>query len=201
MNCVDRWQMILLVSKTCSMTMYQHFLLFTTPFVPGLSTFLFLFSVPSLVPCPSSSLFLVSVPSYSSSQFLMSLVPCLSSLCLITARSSSLSRSPYRVVSRFVSKLIALLPRWKGVILCLMGLCCCRTDWSGAGHVWALPPGGAVRCWRSDVAPASVAWQCAKPKMDEMPDLSHLTEEERRIIESVMMRQKEEEQMESEIMR
>ncbi|EEC01250.1 regulating synaptic membrane exocytosis protein, putative [Ixodes scapularis] len=33
------------------------------------------------------------------------------------------------------------------------------------------------------------------------PDLSHLTEEERRIIESVMARQKEEEDREKEILR
>ncbi|KAF4529451.1 hypothetical protein B566_EDAN014227 [Ephemera danica] len=35
----------------------------------------------------------------------------------------------------------------------------------------------------------------------DMPDLSHLTEEERRIIESVMMRQRQEEERENEIMR
>lgn len=34
-----------------------------------------------------------------------------------------------------------------------------------------------------------------------MPDLSHLTAEERAIIESVMMRQKQEEERENEIMR
>lgn len=34
-----------------------------------------------------------------------------------------------------------------------------------------------------------------------MPDLSHLTEEERRIIESVMARQKEEEDREKEILK
>lgn len=34
-----------------------------------------------------------------------------------------------------------------------------------------------------------------------MPDLSHLTPEERAIIESVMMRQKQEEERENEIMR
>ncbi|KAK2719048.1 regulating synaptic membrane exocytosis protein 1-like isoform X2 [Artemia franciscana] len=38
-------------------------------------------------------------------------------------------------------------------------------------------------------------------KTDLIPDLSHLTEDERRIIESVMMRQKEEEQKETEIMK
>lgn len=37
--------------------------------------------------------------------------------------------------------------------------------------------------------------------MGDMPDLSHLTDEERRIIEGVMMRQKQEEERESEIMR
>ena len=34
-----------------------------------------------------------------------------------------------------------------------------------------------------------------------MPDLSHLTEDERRIIESVLMRQKREEEQETEIVR
>uniref|UniRef100_A0A182SKC4 RabBD domain-containing protein n=1 Tax=Anopheles maculatus TaxID=74869 RepID=A0A182SKC4_9DIPT len=38
-------------------------------------------------------------------------------------------------------------------------------------------------------------------KMDDMPDLSHLTQEERAIIEGVMMRQKQEEERENEIMR
>lgn len=37
--------------------------------------------------------------------------------------------------------------------------------------------------------------------MAELPDISHLTPEERRIIESVMMRQKQEEEQENEIMR
>ncbi|XP_061499754.1 uncharacterized protein LOC1281485 isoform X7 [Anopheles gambiae] len=37
--------------------------------------------------------------------------------------------------------------------------------------------------------------------MDDMPDLSHLTQEERAIIEGVMMRQKQEEERENEIMR
>lgn len=37
--------------------------------------------------------------------------------------------------------------------------------------------------------------------MADLPDLSHLTAEERRIIESVMMRQKQEEEREHEIMR
>lgn len=37
--------------------------------------------------------------------------------------------------------------------------------------------------------------------MAAMPDLSHLTPEERQIIESVMMRQKREEEHENEIMR
>jgi hypothetical protein len=35
----------------------------------------------------------------------------------------------------------------------------------------------------------------------DLPDLSHLTEEERRIIENVMLRQRQEEEKESEIMR
>lgn len=37
--------------------------------------------------------------------------------------------------------------------------------------------------------------------MADLPDLSHLTAEERQIIESVMMRQKQEEERELEIMR
>lgn len=37
-------------------------------------------------------------------------------------------------------------------------------------------------------------------KMADMPDLSHLTAEERAIIENVMMRQKQEEERENEIM-
>ncbi|CAH2099994.1 unnamed protein product [Euphydryas editha] len=37
--------------------------------------------------------------------------------------------------------------------------------------------------------------------MDDMPDLSHLTPEERAIIEDVIMRQRQEEQREHEIMR
>uniref|UniRef100_A0AAG5CZN4 RabBD domain-containing protein n=2 Tax=Anopheles TaxID=7164 RepID=A0AAG5CZN4_ANOAO len=37
--------------------------------------------------------------------------------------------------------------------------------------------------------------------MADMPDLSHLTQEERAIIEGVMMRQKQEEERENEIMR
>lgn len=37
--------------------------------------------------------------------------------------------------------------------------------------------------------------------MEEGPDLSHLTPEERAIIESVMLRQKQEEEREQEIMR
>ena len=37
--------------------------------------------------------------------------------------------------------------------------------------------------------------------MDELPDLSHLTPEERRHIESVMMRQKQEDEHQNEIMR
>jgi hypothetical protein len=40
-----------------------------------------------------------------------------------------------------------------------------------------------------------------KYKMADMPDLSHLTPEERAIIEGVMMRQKQEEDRENEIMR
>nr|CAD7576626.1 unnamed protein product [Timema californicum] len=40
----------------------------------------------------------------------------------------------------------------------------------------------------------------APAEMADLPDLSHLTPEERRIIESVMMRQKQEEERENEIM-
>ncbi|VVC92499.1 unnamed protein product, partial [Leptidea sinapis] len=41
----------------------------------------------------------------------------------------------------------------------------------------------------------------ARPAMADMPDLSHLTDEEREIIEGVIMRQRQEEQREHEIMR
>lgn len=37
--------------------------------------------------------------------------------------------------------------------------------------------------------------------MADMPDLSHLTQEERAIIENVMLRQRQEEERENEIMR
>ena len=40
-----------------------------------------------------------------------------------------------------------------------------------------------------------------KTTMADMPDLSHLTAEERAIIESVMLRQKQEEEREHEVMR
>ncbi len=39
------------------------------------------------------------------------------------------------------------------------------------------------------------------PSTNIMPDLSHLTEEERKIIESVMMRQKKEEEKEAELLK
>jgi hypothetical protein len=42
---------------------------------------------------------------------------------------------------------------------------------------------------------------CCLFAMADLPDISHLTAEERRIIESVMMRQKQEEEREHEIMR
>jgi len=42
---------------------------------------------------------------------------------------------------------------------------------------------------------------CYHSTMADLPDMSHLTAEERRIIESVMMRQKQEEEREHEIMR
>jgi len=40
-----------------------------------------------------------------------------------------------------------------------------------------------------------------QPSLPPMPDLGHLTEEERKIIESVMMRQREEEEKEQAIRR
>ena len=40
-----------------------------------------------------------------------------------------------------------------------------------------------------------------RPSLPPMPDLSHLTEEERKIIESVLQRQREEEEREQEILR
>lgn len=40
-----------------------------------------------------------------------------------------------------------------------------------------------------------------RPSLPPMPDLSHLTEEERKIIESVINRQREEEEKEAEILR
>jgi hypothetical protein len=47
-----------------------------------------------------------------------------------------------------------------------------------------------------------VQWLCPEgARMEEGPDLSHLTPEERAIIESVMVRQKQEEEREQEIMR
>lgn len=42
---------------------------------------------------------------------------------------------------------------------------------------------------------------CCHSTMADLPDMSHLTAEERRIIESVMLRQKQEEEREHEIMR
>lgn len=49
--------------------------------------------------------------------------------------------------------------------------------------------------------PRAAAYLVATTVMAELPDISHLTPEERRIIESVMMRQKQEEEQENEIMR
>ncbi len=40
-----------------------------------------------------------------------------------------------------------------------------------------------------------------RPSLPPMPDLSHLTEEERKLIESVLQRQREEEEKEQEILR
>ena len=44
-------------------------------------------------------------------------------------------------------------------------------------------------------------WRSESEMAEESPDLSHLTPEERLIIEQVMMRHKQEEQREHEIMR
>ncbi|XP_046392498.1 regulating synaptic membrane exocytosis protein 2 isoform X3 [Ischnura elegans] len=62
------------------------------------------------------------------------------------------------------------------------------------------PPGGspsAVGMQQPGVAPPMAVPDMAPP----LPDLSHLTPEERRIIESVMLRQKQEEEKENEVMR
>lgn len=48
---------------------------------------------------------------------------------------------------------------------------------------------------------SAVCWCWVLRMAAEMPDLSHLTPEEREIIESVVHRQKQEEQKEQEIMR
>lgn len=49
---------------------------------------------------------------------------------------------------------------------------------------------------------SSYRWSSAVPKvMADMPDLSHLTPEERAIIENVMLRQKQEEETEKELMK
>lgn len=48
---------------------------------------------------------------------------------------------------------------------------------------------------------SAVCWCWVLRMASEMPDLSHLTPEEREIIESVVHRQKQEEQKEQEIMR
>lgn len=49
---------------------------------------------------------------------------------------------------------------------------------------------------------SSDLWSSAVPKvMADMPDLSHLTPEERAIIENVMLRQKQEEETEKELMK
>ena len=52
----------------------------------------------------------------------------------------------------------------------------------------------------SGALPASAAAR-AEAVASPMPDLSHLTDDERRIIESVLMRQRQEEQQEIEIVR
>lgn len=51
------------------------------------------------------------------------------------------------------------------------------------------------------VVSAAVAPNRAQVAASPMPDLSHLTEDERRIIESVLMRQRREEEQETEIVR
>lgn len=55
-----------------------------------------------------------------------------------------------------------------------------------------------VELWRAPWDHHTADRSC---KMADMPDLSHLTAEERAIIEGVMMRQKQEEERENEIMR
>lgn len=49
--------------------------------------------------------------------------------------------------------------------------------------------------------PCAIDYLLATAMASDIPDLSHLTAEERQIIESVMMRQKQEEERELEIMR
>lgn len=70
------------------------------------------------------------------------------------------------------------------------------------------PPRGVTRVYRAAGGHSTAArggralrtgWP--PPAMADMPDLSHLTVEERAIIEGVMMRQRQEEQHEHEIMR
>lgn len=69
------------------------------------------------------------------------------------------------------------------------------------------PPGGVARkVSLAGTAPQHAAGPCTARgspphAMADMPDLSHLTPEERAIIEGVMMRQRQEEQREHEIMR
>jgi regulating synaptic membrane exocytosis protein 2 len=53
----------------------------------------------------------------------------------------------------------------------------------------------------SPAAAATAAPSRAQVVASPMPDLSHLTEDERRIIESVLMRQRREEEQETEIVR
>lgn len=65
---------------------------------------------------------------------------------------------------------------------------------------WCMPEKMADSRFQAAPQPMNLAAAAAAPSAD-MPDLSHLTEEERRIIESVMMRQRQEEERENEIMR
>lgn len=64
---------------------------------------------------------------------------------------------------------------------------------------WCMPEKMADSRFQAVPQPMNLAAAAAAPP--DMPDLSHLTEEERRIIESVMMRQRQEEERENEIMR
>ena len=66
----------------------------------------------------------------------------------------------------------------------------------------SVPTGAAVSSSpAAAAATAAAAPNRAQVVASPMPDLSHLTEDERRIIESVLMRQRREEEQETEIVR